>query len=196
MKLNKSILGLVILSVFILSSCSQARYGSMTRRVKSVKTEHEVVKQKRQSDEVEGKSLSAAKSVKPVSTASKQSVQDDAVYTSEQVAEVLEVDQKIDVETNGRISQNKRRKILSTLNKSGVQLNSFKNLKDFPARKLEAKSLASKTNGDVDSLLYIILVVILVLLILSLISKLFPFLNWILGVALLILLIYILLQVI
>ena len=35
MKLNKSILGLVILFIFILSSCSQSRYGSLTRRTKA-----------------------------------------------------------------------------------------------------------------------------------------------------------------
>ena len=179
MKLNKSILGLVILFIFILSSCSQSRYGSLTRRTKS----NHVAQQVKKVDQVK---------------------KDAGLIVTENSYLTIEAEPDIDFEVSTHavniqesadatpIAQ-KLQKYTGSKAKT-MQLPATKEaklVKQLVKSKMAAKS---KANSDVDGVLYIVLIVILVLLILSLISNLIPALTWLLGLALLIFLIYLVLQ--
>ena len=173
MKLNKSILGLVILFIFILSSCSQSRYGSLTRRTKANDIAQQV---KKDVGLIVTENSDLAIEAEPdidfeVST--------HAVNIQES-ADATPIAQKLQKYTGSKaktmqLPATKEAKLVKQLVKS----------------KMAAKS---KANSDVDGVLYIVLIVILVLLILSLISNLIPALTWLLGLALLIFLIYLVLQ--
>jgi len=173
MKLNKSILVLVILFIFILSSCSQSRYGSLTRRTKANDIAQQV---KKDLDLIVTENSDLAIEAEPdidfeVST--------HAVNIQES-ADATPIAQKLQKYTGSKaktmqLPATKEAKLVKQLVKS----------------KMAAKS---KANSDVDGVLYIVLIVILVLLILSLISNLIPALTWLLGLALLIFLIYLVLQ--
>jgi len=173
MKLNKSILGLVILFIFILSSCSQSRYGSLTRRTKANDIGQQV---KKDVGLIVTENSDLAIEAEPdidfeVST--------HAVNIQES-ADATPIAQKLQKYTGSKaktmqLPATKEAKLVKQLVKS----------------KMAAKS---KANSDVDGVLYIVLIVILVLLILSLISNLIPALTWLLGLALLIFLIYLVLQ--
>ena len=181
MKLNKSILGLVILFIFILSSCSQSRYGSLTRRTKS---NH------------------VAQKVKKVDQVKK----DAGLIVTENSYLTIEAEPDIDFEVSTHavniqesadatpIAQ-KLQKYTGSKAKT-MQLPATKKAK--LAKQLVKSKMAtkSKANSDLGGVLYIVLIVILVLLILSLISNLIPALTWLLGLALLIFLIYLVLQLI
>ena len=173
MKLNKSILVLVILFIFILSSCSQSRYGSLTRRTKANDIAQQV---KKDVGLIVTENSDLAIEAEPdidfeVST--------HAVNIQES-ADATPIAQKLQKYTGSKaktmqLPATKKAKLVKQLVKS----------------KMAAKS---KANSDVDGVLYIVLIVILVLLILSLISNLIPALTWLLGLALLIFLIYLVLQ--
>ena len=175
MKLNKSILVLVILFIFILSSCSQSRYGSLTRRTKANDIAQQV---KKDVGLIVTENSDLAIEAEPdidfeVST--------HAVNIQES-ADATPIAQKLQKYTGSKaktmqLPATKEAKLVKQLVKS----------------KMAAKS---KANSDVDGVLYIVLIVILVLLILSLISNLIPALTWLLGLALLIFLIYLVLQLI
>ena len=175
MKLNKSILGLVILFIFILSSCSQSRYGSLTRRTKANDIAQQVKK-------------------------------DVGLIVTENSHLAIEAEPDIDFEVSTHavniqesadatpIAQ-KLQKYTGSKAKT-MQLPATKKAK--LAKQLVKSKMAtkSKANSDLGGVLYIVLIVILVLLILSLISNLIPALTWLLGLALLIFLIYLVLQLI
>ena len=179
MKLNKSILGLVILFIFILSSCSQSRYGSLTRRTKS----NHVAQQVKKVDQVK---------------------KDAGLIVTENSYLTIEAEPDIDFEVSTHavniqesadatpIAQ-KLQKYTGSKAKT-MQLPATKKAK--LAKQLVKSKMAtkSKANSDLGGVLYIVLIVILVLLILSLISNLIPALTWLLGLALLIFLIYLVLQ--
>ncbi|MDC0104562.1 hypothetical protein OAJ52_01130 [Bacteroidia bacterium] len=181
MKLNKSILGLVILFIFILSSCSQSRYGSLTRRTKS----NHVAQQVKKVDQVK---------------------KDAGLIVTENSYLTIEAEPDIDFEVSTHavniqesadatpIAQ-KLQKYTGSKAKT-MQLPATKKAK--LAKQLVKSKMAtkSKANSDLGGVLYIVLIVILVLLILSLISNLIPALTWLLGLALLIFLIYLVLQLI
>ena len=173
MKLNKSILVLVILFIFILSSCSQSRYGSLTRRTKANDIAQQV---KKDVGLIVTENSDLAIEAEPdidfeVST--------HAVNIQES-ADATPIAQKLQKYTGSKaktmqLPATKKAKLAKQLVKS----------------KMAAKS---KANSDVGGVLYIVLIVILFLLILSLISNLIPALTWLLGLALLIFLIYLVLQ--
>ena len=181
MKLNKSILVLVILFIFILSSCSQSRYGSLTRRTKS----NHVAQQVKKVDQVK---------------------KDAGLIVTENSYLAIEAEPDIDFEVSTHavniqesadatpIAQ-KLQKYTGSKAKT-MQLPATKKAK--LAKQLVKSKMAtkSKANSDLGGVLYIVLIVILVLLILSLISNLIPALTWLLGLALLIFLIYLVLQLI
>lgn len=181
MKLNKSILGLVILFIFISSSCSQSRYGSLTRRTKS----NHVAQQVKKVDQVK---------------------KDAGLIVTENSYLTIEAEPDIDFEVSTHavniqesadatpIAQ-KLQKYTGSKAKT-MQLPATKKAK--LAKQLVKSKMAtkSKANSDLGGVLYIVLIVILVLLILSLISNLIPALTWLLGLALLIFLIYLVLQLI
>ncbi|MDB9882315.1 hypothetical protein OAD66_04185 [Bacteroidia bacterium] len=189
MKLNKSIFGLVILAVFVVSSCSQARYGSHTRRTKSA----EIVQADRK-----------------VRTVNK----DTGMLSGEKVSDVEHNEDKSVVRNNGEAAG-----LLSTMMEQGALTNTKTLLEKKTIRKVNrinkvlntigestavsnlgnrvevnVPSESASTNDETSDLLEIILIVILVLLILSLVTKLLPLLSWLLGVALLVLLIWLILQ--
>ena len=183
MKLNKSILVLVILFIFILSSCSQSRYGSLTRLTKA----NHIAQQVKKVDQVKkdvgliltGNSHLAIEAEQQVGPDIDFEVSTHAVNIQES-ADATPIAQKLQKYTGSKaktmqLPATKEAKLVKQLVKS----------------KMAAKS---KANSDVDGVLYIVLIVILVLLILSLISNLIPALTWLLGLALLIFLIYLVLQ--
>ena len=173
MKLNKSILVLVILFIFILSSCSQSRYGSLTRRTKANDIAQQV---KKDVGLIVTENSDLAIEAEPdidfeVST--------HAVNIQES-ADATPIAQKLQKYTGSKAKT--------------MQLPATKKAK--LAKQLVKSKMAtkSKANSDLGGVLYIVLIVILVLLILSLISNLIPALTWLLGLALLIFLIYLVLQ--
>ena len=173
MKLNKSILVLVILFIFILSSCSQSRYGSLTRRTKANDIAQQV---KKDLGLIVTENSDLAIEAEPdidfeVST--------HAVNIQES-ADATPIAQKLQKYTGSKAKT--------------MQLPATKKAK--LAKQLVKSKMAtkSKANSDLGGVLYIVLIVILVLLILSLISNLIPALTWLLGLALLIFLIYLVLQ--
>ena len=175
MKLNKSILVLVILFIFILSSCSQSRYGSLTRRTKANDIAQQV---KKDLGLIVTENSDLAIEAEPdidfeVST--------HAVNIQES-ADATPIAQKLQKYTGSKAKT--------------MQLPATKKAK--LAKQLVKSKMAtkSKANSDLGGVLYIVLIVILVLLILSLISNLIPALTWLLGLALLIFLIYLVLQLI
>ncbi len=181
MKLNKSILGLVILFIFILSSCSQSRYGSLTRLTKA----NHIAQQVKKVDQVK-KDLGLVVTENSDLTIEAEPDIDFEVSTHavniQESADATPIAQKLQKYTGSKaktmqLPATKKAKLVKQLVKS----------------KMAAKS---KANSDVGGVLYIVLIVILVLLILSLISNLIPALTWLLGLALLIFLIYLVLQLI
>jgi hypothetical protein len=179
MKLNKSILGLVILFIFILSSCSQSRYGSLTRRTKANHIAQQVKKDVGLI--LTGNSHLAIEAEQQVGPDIDFEVSTHAVNIQES-ADATPIAQKLQKYTGSKAKT--------------MQLPATKKAK--LAKQLVKSKMAtkSKANSDIGGVLYIVLIVILVLLILSLISNLIPALTWLLGLALLIFLIYLVLQLI
>jgi PBP1b-binding outer membrane lipoprotein LpoB len=179
MKLNKSILGLVILFIFILSSCSQSRYGSLTRRTKA----NHIAQQVKKVDQVK-KDVGLIVTENSDLTIEAGPDIDFEVYTHafnlHESSDATPIAQKLQKYTG---SKAKTMQLPAT--------KKVKLVKQLVKSKMAAKS---KANSDIDGVLYIVLIVILVLLILSLISNLIPALTWLLGLALLIFLIYLVLQ--
>lgn len=194
MKLNKSVLGLVIGAIFILSSCSQARYGTMTRRVKTHKVDQQKVvvdKSKKESGLILSKANT--QNATPEETVAVEKSKQTAVTTtdSDTYTKEAEVSTSTRKKRSGKDARKLRsvEKILLKVPGANKAVLKLKDMKELNAPK-------SADSGDVESILYIVLIVLLVLLILSLISSVLPALRWLLGLALLVLLIYILLQLI
>ena len=189
MKLNKSIFGLVILAVFVVSSCSQARYGSHTRRTKGA----EIVQ--------------ADKKVRGVNKHA-------GILSRDKVSHIVQNEDKLVIRNNeeatgvlsnmmehGTLTNNKtlvEKKTFREVNRINKVLNAIgestavSNLGNSVKENVPSES--ASTNDETSDLLKIILIVILVLLILSLVTKLLPLLSWLLGVAVLVLLIWLILQ--
>ncbi|PCJ63703.1 MAG: hypothetical protein COA58_15275 [Bacteroidetes bacterium] len=187
MKLNKSIFGLVVLSIFILSSCSQAKYSSHTRRVKAdkiVQSTKKVDRIKRSAGLMEGEKVEDSRVDRTVLVLPKvgSTTLNSEFRAESERLKTLPVEKRSITETKGL------KKIRDLAEKSRVA-------KKIKRVKKHIDSSITRTDDDVDDIVYIILVVILVLLILSLITKLIPAFSYILGIALLILLIYLLLQI-
>jgi len=185
MKLNKSILGLVILFIFTLSSCSQSKYGSLTRHTKA----NHIAQQVKKVDQVK---------------------KDAGLIVTENSDLAIEVEEKVVSDMDFEVATHAAN-IQEYADATPIteKLQKYKGSKAktmvLPATKkaklvkqLEKSKIAAKINenSDVEGVLYIVLIVILVLLILSLISNLIPALSWLLGLALLIFLIYLVLQLI
>ena len=188
MKLNKSIFGLVILAIFVLSSCSQARYGNRTRRVKAnpvVQTSKKVDRLKTAKGLIQGEKV--------------EDTDNDEVAVVEKVetrAETVQSTFMLEKDPSTRFQKIAVKRVKSkVVEKALEKLEDSKVLAKVQQAKENIDTSITQTDDEVGDILYIVLVVILVLLILSLISNLFPILNWILGVALLVFLIYLLLQI-
>jgi len=187
MKLNKSILGFVLISIFILSSCSQARYGSHTRRVKGSK----IVQQDKRVDRIQ-----RASGILTPSVASEDVYEETSeivVAQKEEIHTVIEQSFAQEMVKEKTVKAPKSTKPL-TMNAKN-QLKKTRPIKNIKTIQKKIAASAAKTDGEIGDVLYIVLVVILILLILNLITKLIPALSWLLGLAVLVLLIYLLLQI-
>lgn len=188
MKLNKSILGLVILAIFIFSSCSQARYGSHTRRVKANNivqkaTKAEMIRNAtanitKEEDAQEQKENTSNEIVKEIKS---------TIDTKSIVAPTESTSYSQQKKDPARMERRVAKKVEKLIAKSNVATKVVQ-------AKRDVTHSVTKTDDEVGDILYIILVVILVLLIINLITSLIPALSWLLGIALLVLLIYLLLQ--
>lgn len=185
MKLNKSILGLVILFIFVLSSCSQSRYGSLTKRTKA----NHIAQQVKKVDQVNKDAGLIVIENSDLAMEVEKQVMSDIDF--EVTTHAVNIQESLDAtHTTEKLQKYKESKAktmrLPTTKKAKL-------VKQWVKSKIAAQS---KANSDVGGVLYVVLIVILVLLILSLISKLLPALSWLLGLALLIFLIYLVLQLI
>jgi hypothetical protein len=193
MKLNKSITGLVILTIFILSSCSQSRYSSRMVRVKS----NHVAQNDKQVDRAKkdaGIFPADKSSITELSEDDKTNVV--STFHATQIEPVLNSEVKkadLKQENNKTLVKNKKMGTIAIKNMLDKQAPA-KRMEQIQ-HKLEQQKIKAKASGeDVDSLIYLILVVVLILLVLSLLLKLLPVFSGILGLALLILLIYVIIQ--
>lgn len=195
MKLKKSLLSLIILAVIVLSSCSQARYGSLTRRTKATHVAQTTKKVETSKPDVVLKVVAEVPETYRI---------DSEIVGA--VAEMQHAAANLDQTPNkGATSSSlaskeavtkpktlKNRKLQQVVNTFGT-VNQVKNVKSQLDKMNDVKRTSS---SDVDNLVYILVVVLLVLLILALVSRLSGLLSALLGLALLILLIYLLLQLI
>lgn len=194
MKLNKSILSLVFLVVFALSSCTQARYGSRTRRVKG----NTVAQQHKKTLKVERNAGVIVAKEEPIAkTIDKEKIKE--LVALEVVAEMPEVV----IETSSNKTEVVDTKAKNTATARAEHKKPLQKIKDlklakraFNQIKQEVKTSVNKpaSGGDVDSLIYILIVVLLVLLILSLLFKLGGVIQSLLSLALLIFLIWLVIQ--
>lgn len=200
MNINKSILGVVILFVFILSSCSQARYGSRTRRVKGSQIVQQQKKANRYSKE-SGLIISSHEEEKTeevqtetvLSTLSEIDAEIEPIHVEKSLIENLGKQTKMG-EKMKRNSIGSKVKVVKEIAKLRKNIGSETKAKiKEQAKVLKAKPNASSEVGDI---VYILVVVLLVLLILSLVLNLSGIINALLGLALLIFLIWLLLQLI
>ncbi|MFT4598166.1 MAG: hypothetical protein ACI9WM_000407 [Arenicella sp.] len=171
--------------MFILSSCSQSRYGSLTRRTKA----NHIAQQVKKVDQVKKDVGLIVTENSHLAIEAEQQAGPDIdfeVYTHSfnlhESSDATPIAQKLQKYTGSKAKT--------------MQLPATKKAK--LAKQLVKSKMAtkSKANSDIGGVLYIVLIVILVLLILSLISNLIPALTWLLGLALLIFLIYLVLQLI
>lgn len=193
MKLNKSILCLVFLAVLVLGSCSQARYGSHTLRVKS--------------NDVVQKTTTDQRAKKATAQLDVQQVEEIATSKIKQTAEVLVSQKFIDQESivgkpqKNNIANTGKQTNLNTAKKQNKAVKKVEKLLKYSKAKAKVQhakenitSSITQADDEVGDILYIILIVLLVLLIINLITSLIPALSWLLGIVLLVLLIYLLLQ--
>lgn len=186
MKLNKSILGIALMLVFLLGACSQAKYSNLTRRTKAT---HLVKKEVNKTPQVSQGAVE--NNIEPilVDAALNDDVEKIVINSTPDVA-------KGDEEVNTIKSSKKYSKVTDSkaFELAGpLQKRAVKKL----LSKMDEKDATVQPNevNDDSNLLRIILIVILVLLILSLIGKILPSsLNWLVGVLLLIVLIWLILQ--
>ncbi|MBT8327569.1 MAG: hypothetical protein KJP21_07585 [Bacteroidia bacterium] len=185
MKLNKSILGIALMLVFLLGACSQARYGNLTRRTKATHlAKKEVKKEVKQTPliveeviENEDQNSEVILINKDVEQISYQESDDKSTVSS-----TPKVKTEFSIKENDKVT-----KLAGPLQKKALK----KVLKNLDKNDNNVKP--NNVNDD-SSLLRLVLIIVLVLLILALIGKLLPGLNWLLGVLLLIVLIWLVLQ--
>lgn len=189
MKLNKSILGLVVLAIFIFSSCSQARYGNHTRRVKA----NNIVQKSTKAEKISNATTKIAadevneqieKSSDEIIVEHKSTISEERTATSVELPS-YEKQTKESTKTKKRGAK-KVEKLMSNVKVATKVKQAKENI----------RSSVTQTDDEIGDILYIILIVLLVLLILNLITKLIPALSWLIGLAVLVLLIYLLLQII
>jgi len=188
MKLNKSILGSALIIVFLFSACSQAKYGNLTRRVKTNHTVQKAEKpikveeeQKQTIVKVETTTSAKNDEIAKVLVSDESSVE--TIATKELNTETARIIEPKGNTTNSTIKTVAKGKVGKVLEKTAIS----KVNKQIKQLKVD------QSNSD-SSLIRLILIIILVLLILSLISRLIPGLDWLLGILLLIVLIWLILQ--
>jgi len=195
MKLSISLLSLLAVSILTLSSCSKARYGSLTRSTKVKHIVHSPVK------DIRIKYQEDNSKTQKVAVNNMNSVEINVQDFSEKVLtnNLLQTD----VNKLMFLAQNADDiEIVPTTRKAALPkaLRSHKPAKQLDkmnaqfAQKIDAQQMSK--SSDVENILYIIVVVLLVLLILALLSKLGGLLISLVGLALLVLLIYLVLQMI
>ena len=193
MKLNKSILSLVFLVVFALSSCTQARYGSHTRRVK----QNPVAQQHKKTQKVERNTGVIVAQEEPVTrTVEKEEI-------NEVIAEKMVADMPLVAENATAAEIVVADTKASVSNARAQHKKPLQKLKDIKGAKRVVKQVKqevkssvnqSTSGGDVGNLIYILIVVLLVLLILSLLLNLGGVIKSLLSLALLIFLIWLVIQ--
>ncbi len=195
MKINKSILGIAAMIVFLASSCTQARYGSLTRKIKATHlTKVESNKTEKQ-NKIAAKNLVRKKEDEKAEISKKPFV----------LKAITKVDNKLNTENISKfgneievINQSTKPVIRK---KNGTFKNNLNELKgkvafSKPMKKIEKRleRIEVDSTNDNSSLIRLILIVLLILLVISLVGKFLPILNWILGVLVLLVLICFILQ--
>jgi len=180
MKLNKSLFYILGIALFLASSCSQSRYGNLTRRTKAShiakeKVEHKPVKKEKverlSSVKIELSEFNVSpldkNDVKPIEV-------DDALVSLE-----------TQVDTRSTKLAEKEVKVKDLVRMIPTPIKTAKKVK---------KILKEEKKDEASGLVRLLLIVLLVLLILSLITKVLPILNWIIGILLLVVLIWFIMQ--
>lgn len=176
MKSNYSLLFLLVSTLFIVSSCTQARYGSMMRKTKTSKIENIAREHK-----------SVDQKLEPVFLA------EEVPATVENSAVLAAVNEEAAPETNTTVKESaKLNRVLqhNTIEKHELPVK----VPAIAAKKLNTKIQKemnkASSSGDFESLLRLILIIILILIILNLVFDLIaPAFTGILSLILLILLI-------
>jgi hypothetical protein len=196
MKLSISTFSLLFLSIIILSSCSKARYGSLTRSskvkhivhspVKDVHLKQQVVNSKTQNvvlNDLNSTEPSGQGFVEKVSTINlpQTKVNESRLLVKNADAELQAVPVKYKAGLPETLLSQKPLKRLKKMNKQDV-------------KKIESQQ--ESKSSDIGNVLYIIAIILLVLFLLALFSKLGGLLLSLVGLALLVLLIYIVIQMI
>jgi hypothetical protein len=158
--------------VLILSSCSQAKYGSMTRRVKQQKVE-QIAKADRHEN--------VKKDVSSNDVVVEAPEMDEVVLASNDVIETAEIEQVVTAETSSEITENTTtfvktdRAKLERVLESSESMIAKKPLAKTVYKKVKKKVEAKKDAGsDLGSLLILILVIILILALLDILFKFLP----------------------
>ena len=196
MKLSKSILSLLVLGILIVSSCSKARYGSLTRSTKVKHIVHSPVKDVHLKQQVENsKTQNVVLNDLNLTEPSEQSY-------GEKVSTINLPQTKVNESRLLAKNAAAELQVVPVKHKAGLHnallsqkpLKQLKKMNDQFAKKIESKQISK--GSDVGSVLYIIAIILLVLLILALFSKFGGLLVSLVGLALLVLLIYIVIQMI
>lgn len=186
--------------IFIASACSQAKYSSRTRNVKG---------QKVYAGHSEALRANNVSKVVRLKSETRETLSSAIAATEWEVENTLQVGptsmmelsqsqtNEYEMLNHREAAQSKRmaQALAKVEHSTPLFSQAVKELKKIKSTPNKALKLSEKNEGNPD-ILYILLVVLLVLLILSLFSKLFPIISWLLGLALLFFLIYILLQLI
>ena len=196
MKLSKSILSLVVLGILLSSSCSKARYGSLTRSTKVKHIVHSPVKDVHLKQQVDNSKtqnvvLNDLNSTEPSGQGFVEKVSTNNLPQTK-VDEFWLLAKNADTEL--QVVPAKHKAGMPKVLLSQKPLKQLKKMNDRFAKKIESQQM-SKSN-DIGNVLYIIAIILLVLLILALFSKLGGLLVSLVGLALLVLLIYIVIQMI
>lgn len=197
MKTNKFIVIAVFFMIFMASACSQAKYSSRTR---TVKTQNVYAKCG------ESVSVNHVSKVRKLRTEIRENIiAPFAVsrWENQQTSQVGHTFSTVLNQPSIKGHKMLRQKVNEQVHKVGRAKAKIKNVKPilFQLKKKQdiinaSKKIrqGSKTNTGNGDILYILLVILLVLLILSVVAKLLPIFSWLLGIALLLFLIYLLLQ--
>lgn len=194
MKLNKSLISLAVLVMLLATACSQARYGSLTRRTKATHlTESKAEKQ------------SKPKTIKSVN--GKKAIAQQEVKAESNGIEVAEIESVQTEVFTSRIEKSKKDDLAHYMpnddknNKIEKESASHRVLTHVPViagKRLVKKlnKIADKTDMEKtqDDLVRILLIVLLVLIILALLPVLGEVIRMLIGLLVLILLIWLLLQ--
>lgn len=196
MKLSKSILSLVVLGILIVSSCSQARYGSLTRSTKVKHIVHSPVKDVHLKQQVENsKTQNVVLNDLNLTEPSEQS-------SGEKVSTINSPQTKVNESRLLAKNADAELQVVPVKHKAGLPiallsqkpLKQLKKMNDQFAKKIESQQISK--GSDVGNVLYILAIILLVLLILALFSKFGGLLVSLVALALLVLLIYIVIQMV